>query len=36
MARLLVRERAAALREELRGRVSGDSADLMREERDQR
>jgi plasmid stability protein len=30
------RERAAALREELRGRISGDSADLIREDRDRR
>jgi plasmid stability protein len=29
-------ERAAELREELRGRISGDSADLIREDRDQR
>jgi plasmid stability protein len=29
-------ERAAALREELRGRISGDSADLIREDRDRR
>ena len=29
-------ERASALREELRGRISGDSADLIREDRDQR
>jgi len=29
-------ERAAKLREELRGRISGDSADLIREDRDQR
>ena len=30
------RERAAALRAELRGRIFGDSADLIREDRDQR
>jgi plasmid stability protein len=29
-------ERAAALREELRGRITGNSADLIREDRDQR
>lgn len=29
-------ERAAKLREELRGRISGDSTDLIREDRDQR
>jgi antitoxin FitA len=29
-------ERAAKLREELRGRISGDSADLIREDRDRR
>lgn len=29
-------ERAAALRAELRGRISGSSADLIREDRDQR
>lgn len=29
-------ERAAKLREELRGHISGDSADLIREDRDQR
>lgn len=29
-------ERAAKLREELRGRISGDSAELIREDRDQR
>lgn len=28
--------RAAALREELRGRITGDSADLIREDRDSR
>jgi len=29
-------ERAAVLREETRGRISGDSADLIRQERDER
>jgi plasmid stability protein len=29
-------ERAAKLRDELRGRISGDSTDLIREDRDQR
>ena len=29
-------ERARALREETRGRISGDSADLIREDRDSR
>lgn len=29
-------ERAAKVREELRGRISGDSTDLIREDRDQR
>jgi len=29
-------ERAAALREETRGRISGDSTDLIRQDRDER